>query len=124
MAVANGQDWRPYKVATDLSLAPNQYKIVKMTAASTVGLATASTDKLIGVLQNRPKVGEAASVATEGRVLCQAGAAVAVGDRITANASSQGIATTTAQDTYLGIAVTAASNAGEIFEVELQHGTV
>lgn len=124
MAVSNAQELRPYKAGADLSAVANQYKIVKFTAASTIGLAAAATDKLIGVLQNRPQANVGAAVAVAGRALVKAGAAVAVGDRLTADASGRAIATTTAQNAYIGVAVTACSNADEIIEVELQHGTV
>ena len=50
--------------AADLSAA--QFKMVKITAAMTVNLATVKGEGIIGILQNKPKSGEPADVLTLG----------------------------------------------------------
>lgn len=71
-----------YTAGVDLST--HQYKGVILTGAGTVGLQDASALTL-GVLQNKPRLGEAARVMHIGRskVLADgSGTAIAVGDRL------------------------------------------
>ena len=48
--------------AANYSAVANQYKFVKLSAAKVVTVCDGTTDKPIGVLQNRPKLGEEAEV--------------------------------------------------------------
>lgn len=110
---------------SDLSAVTNQGKIVKQ-SAQTVVLAAAGSDKLLGILRLPAKSGEAASVlVSDGAVIqCVCGAAVAVGNDITSDASGRGINTVTAADYIIGRALTATSNANELFSLLVLHGQV
>jgi hypothetical protein len=109
----------------DLSAVTNQGKIVKQ-SAQTVILAAAATDKLLGILRIPARSGEAASVLVlDGAVVqCVCGAAVAVADEITSDSSGRGVATTTGGDWTIGRALTATSNANELFSLLVSHGRV
>lgn len=77
------------------SASPNggkQYCFVKMTGKNQVGLCTAGTDPVAGVLQNKPqRPGQAATVAYEGVTLITAGAAIAVGDLLVPDAQGRAV---------------------------------
>lgn len=112
---------RSFISTNDLSAATNQYLIVKADASNVgqVVLATAATDVILGVLMNTPKAGDNAVVrlrSTVGTLPVLAGGTVAIGDAITANASSKGITTVTAGNQILGYALRAAVT-GDILEV-------
>lgn len=108
----------------DLSAADKLYSAVKLSGDNTVVLATAGTDKIIGVLQNRPVQGEAAAVAVFGKVKMVASAAISAGAYVTATAGGQAVATTTPGHWVIGIALTTAANANEVIEVLIQHTRV
>jgi Uncharacterized conserved protein (DUF2190) len=106
------------EAAADLSAA--QYKFVKVTAANTVNVTTATTDKAVGVLQNKPAAAaRAATVMVNGVTKMVAGAAVTAGALVMSNASAQAV-TATATNQALGIALSSVSNAGEIVTVLLK----
>lgn len=120
MSVANSQVHIPFRAGADLSAAANLYKFVKVSGESEVNIANA-TDVAIGVLQNRPQLGEGADVVVGGRTQAVAGAAIADGQQITCNASGQAIVATTGEPIF-GIALTTVANAGEIVDVLLGYG--
>lgn len=116
MAVQRNGNVVSFESAADLST--KRYYIVKMTSAGKVNLAASATDVSIGVLQNKPKAGEAAEVfmrnsAGTGKVIL--GGTVTLGAALTSNASGKAIATTTAGDQILGYALEAGS-ADDIIE--------
>jgi hypothetical protein len=106
------------------SASPNagmQYRIVKITGAHQVGLATgAANEPRVGVLQNKPQMpGMASTVGIAGISNVVAGAAVAAGDYLVPNANGQAVpqgtsgATTSAGAMLLAIDV--AAGAGDMF---------
>lgn len=100
-------------------LSAHQYKIVKLNSSDEVVAATAATDVILGVLDNTPADGESASVwlrSANGTFKVKLGGTVAIGDAVTSNGSSVGIATTTAGNQILGYAVQAGVS-GDIIEV-------
>lgn len=107
--------------AADLSAEANQYKFVKLDANGEVVLCTAAGESAIGVLQNRPKLGEQATVRAVGVSKVQADAALNEGDRIATSADAQAkaasalVQATGAASNVLGIALTAPSAAGVLF---------
>ena len=106
-----------FKAAADLSA--KQYYGVKVTANFRVNVAGAYGTSLIGVLQDAPSAaGDPASIFV-GPGLCPAiaGAAFAVGSKLTTNASGKFISTTTANDTVIGYAVEAAGADGDIVTI-------
>lgn len=91
-------------------------------AVDEVAIATAVTDTLVGVSVEKIVAGKAASYQMGGKQAVKAGAAVAVGALLTTD--SQGRAITASQSAsslqnLIGKAVTAASAADELIEVEL-----
>lgn len=122
---------RTYPAGADLSA--KQFYAVKLDSAAAVVLAGAG-EAAIGILQNNPTSGQAATVAIAGRSKMVAGAAVASGARVASNASGKGVTATAGKvDTsdagaasdpvigsnIMGICVDAAANADEIMSVEL-----
>lgn len=87
------------KSGADLSASTNQYKFVKLTAARTIGLCAAVTDKPIGILQNTPGSGEEATVACMGVSKVQGDANLAVGDSVGTSSDGQAAAYTVADTT-------------------------
>jgi len=83
----------------DLTAVGNQYKFVKLTAARTIGLCAAATDKPIGVLQNRPYTGDPAEVVAIGQTKVQGDADLAYGDSIGTSADGQAAAYTASDTT-------------------------
>lgn len=77
----------------------DQYKFVKLSAARTVILCAATTDKPIGIIQNTPASGEAATVCAIGVSKVQGDANLAPGDSIGTSADGQAAAYTAADTT-------------------------
>lgn len=102
------------------TLIAKQYYIVKQHTDGTVILAAAGTDKILGVLQNKPAVGAAALVRFLGTSKVVAGGAISVGAWVTSDASGLAVATTSDHDVVLGKFLgTAAAASGDIIEVQL-----
>ncbi len=106
------------------STAPNwgkQFRFVKVTGAHQVGLAdTTSGEHPVGVVQNKPqRVGEAATVATHGISMVQAGAALAAGVGVKTDSVGRAAATS-GSDVLLGITVGACGAADELIPVLLR----
>lgn len=92
------------KAGADLSSEANaQYRIVKLSSSGVV-LASAATDKLYGVLQNKPTSARAATVGVEGTTKIKAGGTIAIGDSLTSDANGAAIATTTSGNAVIAIA--------------------
>ena len=99
------------------SLSAKQYYFVKITADNTVNVCAAVTDIPIGVLQNAPASGEAASVMLYGISKVSANEAIAVASNIGTGDDGQADVVAAGTDTTVricGQALEAASAAGEI----------
>ena len=79
---------RTITLTAGADLSSSQYKIVQLSSANTVTLATAATQTILGVLVNAPGSGEAAEVAIEGVCKVIADGSVAVGNLVTADSNS------------------------------------
>lgn len=124
MAGYTARDFESKKAGADLS--GSQFLIVKSNTAVEDGmvLASAATDEFIGVSMDKPASGEWGAVAMMskgGKAPVRYGGTVARGDKLTSNASGQAIATTTAGNKVLGLAVKAGVS-GDIGEVDLGAG--
>lgn len=109
---------RSFKAAADLSA--KQFHIVKVTAADTVGLASAATDKIIGTIVGKPAAAAGAAVEVDlrsggGTSKVIAGDTITAGDLLTANSDGEAITTTTTGNVLLGQALYDAV-AGDIVE--------
>lgn len=81
--------------------------LVKLSSGEVV-VATAATDKIIGVTENSCDAGEVVSVrllSSSGTIKVKAGGNVAVGDLLTSDADGEVIATTTAGNRVVGQAL-------------------
>ena len=97
-------------------LSAKQYHCVKLSSGKAV-LCAAGEDAL-GVLQNKPSLGEAAVYMRLGLSKCAAAAAIAEGASVAAAADGR-IETAGSGDYVIGKAKAAAAGAGSIISVEL-----
>lgn len=95
-----------------------QFKFVKYSAGAIV-LAAGGTDQVVGVLNNNPASGGTCEIMTLGVSKVVAGAAVAKGAVVMSDASGRAV-TGTSTNYGQGIAMEAASAAGEYIGVELR----
>jgi hypothetical protein len=106
----------------------NAYRIVKFSAAETVVLAAAATDNLVGVNTDvSPALNERCDIAFMGIAFVEAGAAVAQGAMVTADAVGRGVAAAPAagvNNRVIGYALEAASAAGDVIRVLLEPGVM
>ncbi len=93
-----------------------QYRFVMLDAAGNVVQATTSA-RIIGVLQNRPNVGEPCTIIFCGESLLESGGAFSVGAWLRSDGTGRALATTTATDIVGAIALEAAGAAGEYVRV-------
>lgn len=118
MAANTGEHLRIPGLVAAVDLSLKQYHVVMLAStAKQVKVASGGTVAVIGILQNDPLAGEAASVVCAGMTKAVAGAAITAGDLLTANSTGQCIATTTANNKVVGKALTAAALAGDHFEL-------
>lgn len=106
--------------AADLSA--KQWYAVELTAANTVNVASAAADAAIGILQNKPKAGEAAAVMHVGRsygIADGSSVAIAAGDFVGPAAGGVLVKKATADFSTIGRALTAAAAANVLIEVAL-----
>lgn len=98
------------------------FKLLKLTGKNQVGLATAATDVIFGVCQNKPQVpGMATTVGYEGVTMVVAGAAIAVGTILVADAEGRAVpigAGTVPAGSKVLRAVTPAAGAGELLSAQ------
>lgn len=90
-----------------------QFHAVKVDNTGKAALAAAG-DWAIGILQNNPLSGEAATIRVSGKSKFVADAAVAAGAKVTPSADGQIVTATIATDNCLGVCLEATNNAGEI----------
>ncbi len=100
-----------------------QYRFVKVTGASQVGLADATANEIVvGVLQNKPQyTGQSATVAIRGVSKVQAGGNVNAGQAVKVKNTGEAVAATLPNDAALvvGVAVTSGAD-GQIISVLLK----
>jgi hypothetical protein len=116
MATENAHNDYTFEAAADLTT--HQYKFVELDSAGKVVLCNAAADLPIGVLQNKPNTGEAATVRVSGISKVSADAALAtIGTLIGTSADGQAdakIVGTDVTEYVVGRTLTTAANAGEI----------
>lgn len=98
-----------------------KYLAVKVTADG-LAVATAATDNVIGFVQRAGIATEALPVMVNGITMAKASGAIAKGDAVAA-AANGAVAKTTA-GAYCGVALEAASAAGDIIPVLIKFGTI
>lgn len=102
-------------------LSAQQYKFAKISGARTLTVCAAATDRPVGVIQNKPVSGATVDLMVTGVTKMVAGAAVSAGDELTSDAQGRAITAVTAAgaNRSYGIALEAATAAGQIIEVLL-----
>lgn len=103
-------------------LRTSQYRFVVLNGSGRAALPALGA-RAVGVLQNMPNNGEAATIMEEGISKVVAAAAIAAGANVTTAADGRA-AVPAVGNAILGIAQTAAGGAGEIISVQLQTGGV
>lgn len=108
--------------------AVNAFRIVKLSAAETVTLASAATDNLLGVNADvAPALGERCDVVLMGIAFVEAGAAVPLGSMVTSDAVGRGVVAAPgvgANVRVVGLALEAATAAGDVIRVLLEAGVM
>lgn len=111
----------------DADLSANQYRFVTATASNGCALAGANA-RALGVLQNKPTSGKAATVITDGPTKVVAGGAFDPGDYVKSDANGKAVEVTGEAAgvivELLGIALEAAGADGDIVEIFAMHGTL
>lgn len=111
------------KANADLSA--KQFFLVKQTAADTVDLVSAVTDRTFGVLLNAPKANQACEVQTDGIAKCVSdgsGTSIAAGDPLAADTSGRVVKNATTDRLGVGVAMDASTAAGTVIRVKLNIG--
>lgn len=106
--------------AADLST--KQFYAVELTAPNTVNVPNAAADRAIGILQNKPRAGEAATVCHGGRsyAIADGGTtAIAVGDLVGPAVGGKLVKKATADFSTIGMALTACAANDMVIEVGL-----
>ena len=117
---------KTFLAAADLSA--KQWYWVKVTADNTVNVCAATTDKPIGILQNKPSgSGQAAVVMIHGVSKASADASVTVGSVVGTSTDGQCVSVTEAEDATAYacgtcLAAAGSGNAGQIAEVFVDCG--
>lgn len=102
------------------TLIAKQFYAVKQHTDGTLILAAAATDKIVGVLQNKPAVGAGAVVRFLGTTKMLSGGTISVGAWVTSDSNGKAVATTTDKDVVIGKYLgTAAAASGDVIEVQL-----
>lgn len=117
-----------FRAAADLRT--NQYNFVKLDANGDVVLCAAEGEKSIGILQNKPNLGETAVVRVLGISKVVAAAAIAAGDFIktgaagTAKTALRLVQASGNASNVMGMALRAAAGAGVIIAMDVQRSGV
>lgn len=120
MAGNTGEHLRIPGLVAGVDLSAKQYHVVMLsTTAKQVKVSSGPTVANIGILQNDPASGEAASVCGAGLTKAVAGGVIAAGDMVSANSTGRCAASTTANNKLIGKAITAAGADGDLFEIFL-----
>lgn len=98
-----------------------QYRFVKITGEHTAGLATANTDNVVGVLQNKPQAaGDAATVGVWGISKVECAAAVTAGAAVYSDTVGRCTSTGGTGAIVLGYAIHSTAAAGQLCTVLLR----
>src|SRR3954447_19168768 len=98
-----------------------QYALIKVTTTG-CDIATADTDKIIGVAQQAAAAGEHVDVRFAGTSKIVSAGSIVAGDQIVATTAGKGTTTTTDKKIVIGRALQAGTTSGDICEVFLTPG--
>lgn len=104
----------------EVSLETYQFHAVKITGVNTINICSTDGEMAYGILQNKPKIAEAGSVAVLGTCKAVSGAVVTAGNQVMTDATGHLIHWTAAGSKFpLGTALTTTTAAGELFSLDL-----
>jgi hypothetical protein len=103
----------------DAAITKNTIVKLTTTGISTVDVATAATDKIIGVALNTVALGEQVSVQLTGTAKVSASTTVTAGAFITATTAGQGVTTAADHAVVVGRALESATAQNDLIEVQL-----
>lgn len=113
-------------LTANADLSAQQFKVVSLQSTAGICQLAATSilvSKVVGLLQNNPKSGEAAEVAYSGIAKGIAGTStIAVGSVLAVNTTSRLVGTTTDNIQAIGKSLTAASAIGDVISVLLMPG--
>lgn len=118
MAVTESRDTRTF-IAGE-SLATSQFKFVTLESDGQVDLADAAGERCLGIVENDPASGEAATIVMSGKTRITCGGTVAAGAQLQTDASGTAI-TAASGDVSMGYALEAGV-AGQVIAMELIQG--
>lgn len=120
MAVSGGVQFDQTQGNADADLSDKTYRFVKATATAGGGIALCGAGEVaIGVLQNKPKLGEGCAVRFPGhttKLVVDAGTDIAKGDKLKSDTNGKGVKTTADGDEVCAIALEAATEDNYIIE--------
>lgn len=100
----------------DAAITKNTF--VKLTSTG-VDVATAATDKIIGIALNTVATGEQVSVCISGTAKVQASTTISIGAWLTATTAGQAVTTTTDHQVVVGVALSAATAQNDYVEMTI-----
>ena len=103
--MATSGDKNCISIVSTVDASANQYKVVDVS-----GVIAATQQTAIGVLQNKPKAGEAARVAFSGHMKAYAGGSIAAGAVVAVTTSGYIITNATSVSGIVGKCLTAAAS--------------
>ena len=113
-------------LTANADLSTHQFKVVSLQSTAGVCQLAATSiliSKVVGLLQNNPKLGDAAEVAYSGIAKAIAGTStIAVGTVLAVNTTSRVVGSTTDNVQAIGKSLTAATAIGDIISVLLTPG--
>lgn len=118
MTTSSNLESRSFIAAADFRT--KQFYAMKVNASGQCMLPTAVGDPMVGVLQNKPNIGEIATVAVFGRTKWVCANAINAGQGVQSDAAGKAIPVATGYTAGYS-AETAISSAGQIIEVDLLH---
>lgn len=114
--------------AADYKTSSKQYYCMDVDTNGKAVLCSAAGQRVVGILQNKPNAGEAATIATEGISKVISGTGITAGDYLKTDANGKAVKATKAGTTgvgsdVFGIALTSTTDIGAtaIVTVLLQH---
>jgi hypothetical protein len=118
MSQFNTSPFKTFVAGADLSAA--KYHFVKLDTGKVV-VATAGTDKILGVLYSTGTLDQPVTVQLYGTAKVKASTSISAGAYITATTGGKAVTTTTAGNVVRGTALQAATNTDDIIEVDLAY---
>ncbi len=122
MAYSQVVDGLLLALSAGANLTGKLYYIAKLSSGAAV-LGAAATDKLIGVITEENVSGSPVTVQFGGIAKVIAGGSISEGDLITSDGNGKAVATTSAGNRIIGIALSGADS-GDVFPVLLTPGSV